>query len=192
MALRNTDTRWGSVAKWLHWSIAFFMIAAMTCSIWAAQLDPEIAEHRRLWPILIMQLHKPLGFTALVLIVVRVVWTLTGRRPRLPNNMSAREVFLSKAAHIALYALMLIVPFSGWFMSQYADSTVNYFGLFEIDNLVAANKERVGQLHPVHVYLGLFTLALVVFHIAAALFHQYVRRDDVLVKMLPESQNRES
>lgn len=185
MALRNTTSQWGSVAKWLHWSIAITMIGAMVCSIWAAQLDPEIASHRTLWQWLIIKLHKPLGFTALVLIVIRVGWTLTGIRPSLPASMSAGEIRLSKIAHGLLYGLMLAVPVTGWFMSQYAGSSINYFGLFEIGNLVNENRERVGQLHPFHVYLGLTTAVLVILHIAAALYHAIVRKDGVLTKMLP-------
>lgn len=189
MTLRNTESNWGSVSKALHWSIALLMIAAMVCSIWADQLDPEFASHRALWQILIMKLHKPLGFAALVLIFVRVAWALSSIRPRLPDSMSAKEVLLSKIAHVALYAMMIVVPVSGWFMSQYADSTIDFFGLFEIQNIVAADKEMVGPLHSLHVYLGLSTLALVVLHVLAAVFHQYVRKDDVLAAMLPRREN---
>ena len=84
-----------------------------------------------------------------------------------------------------LYALMLVVPVSGWFMSQYSDSPINYFGLFEIGNLVEADKEMIAPLHTVHVNLGLLTLALVLLHVAAALFHEFRRRDGVLSAMLP-------
>jgi len=185
MGIRNTERNWGSVAKWLHWSIAVVMIAAIVCSVWADQLNPDIASHRALWQILIMKLHKPIGFTALLLILARCAWAVSGTRPRLPDNMSSREVLLSKSVHFGLYALMLLVPLSGWFMSQYSDSTINYFGLFEVQNIVQPDKARVGQLHPVHVYLGLFTLGAVIVHTLAALFHHYVRKDGVLSGMLP-------
>ena len=184
MALRNTEASWGAVTKWLHWTIAALMIAAMVCSIWADQLDPDIESHRALWQILIMRLHKPLGFTALVLIALRLAWTLSGNRPRLPDSMSANEVRLSRFVHVVLYALMLVVPVTGWFMSQYADSTVN-FGLFEIPNIVEPDKEKIKPLHTVHVNVGLFLLALVLLHVAAAVFHEFWRKDDVLKSMLP-------
>jgi len=185
VALRNTEREWGSLAKWLHWLIAVLMLAAITCGLWADQLDPDAPGDPELWRLLIMGLHKPLGFSALVLIVLRVAWALTNIRPTLPVSMTGKEVWLSKAAHFVLYLLMLVVPVSGWFMSQYADSSIDYFGLFEIGNLVRPAKEKVGSLHFVHVNLGLFTLALVVFHIAAALFHEFVRKDGVLSAMLP-------
>ncbi len=185
VAARNSLTRWGAVSKLLHWAIATLMIAAIAIAVWAGQLDPEVESHRSLWQILIMKLHKPIGFTALVLILIRVAWAVSGSRPRLPDSMSRLEVGLSKLAHVALYLLMLIVPTTGWFMSQYADSPVNYFGLFEIGNVVAADKEMIKPLHTIHVTLGLVTLGLVVFHIAAAFFHEYVRKDGVLAAMLP-------
>ena len=183
--LRNTDLRWGSVAKLLHWTIAVLMIAAMVCAIWADQLDPEIESHRQLWQWLIMRLHKPLGFTALVLIVVRVGWALANTRPALPSAMSRREVIAARLAHLALYALMIVVPLTGWFMSQYAGSAIDYFGLFEIGNVVAEDRDRIGPLHTVHTNLGLLTLFLVVLHVAAAVWHHRVRRDGVLTSMLP-------
>ena len=191
MGLRNTEDAWGSIAKWLHWSIAFCMIAAIICSVWADQLDPDIEFHRTLWQILIMRLHKPLGFTALVLILVRVAWTLTNIRPRLPSSMPRHEVLLSKWVHFVLYALMLVVPITGWFMSQYSGSPIDYFGLFEIGNLVEENRDNIRPLHTVHVNLGLATLAIVVLHIAAAFFHEYVRKDGVLSDMLPRRRRRQ-
>lgn len=186
MALRNTEHQWGSISKWLHWVIAVLMLAAITCAVWADQLDPDVPGDPELWRFLIMKLHKPLGFTAMILIIVRVAWMLTNVRPALPESMTEREVQASRIAHALLYAGMLIVPVTGWFMSQYADSSVDYFGLFEINNIVAADKEKVAALHTVHVTIGLTLLGLVVLHIAAALFHAIVRKDGVLSAMLPE------
>ncbi len=185
MGLRNTERAWGALSKWLHWTIAVLMIAAIVCSVWASQLNPEIAWHRTLWQWLIMKLHKPLGFTAMVLIYIRFVWMLANPRPALPASMSRGEVVASKLVHVSLYGLMLIVPVSGWFMSQYADSSVNFFGLFSIGNIVAPDKDMVGRLHPVHTWLGLVTAGLVLLHIGAALFHEFLRKDGVLSEMLP-------
>lgn len=185
MAARNSASEWGFVSKLLHWTIAVLILTAITLSVWAGQLDPEIASHRGLWQVLIMKLHKPIGFTALLLVIVRIAWAISNRRPRLPASMSRLEVGLSKLAHFALYLLMLVVPVTGWFMSQYADSPINYFGLFEVGNVVAADKDMIKPLHTLHVTLGLTTLGLILFHVAAALFHQYVRKDGVLSAMLP-------
>ena len=192
MALKNSATQWGSLAKWLHWSIAILIIAALVCAIWADQLDPDIESHRPIWLWLILRLHKPIGFTALVLIVIRVAWTLANIRPALPASMTRHEILASKAVHVALYALMLIVPITGWFMSQYADSTINYFGLFEVPNVVDPSRENVGRLHPIHTRLGLVLAALVLLHIAAALYHEFRRKDGVLTAMLPGRKDTQS
>ncbi len=191
MALRNTERSWGSLSKWLHWTIAVLMIAAIVCSVWADQLDPEVDWHRTLWQWLIMKLHKPIGFTAMVLIFVRFVWMLMNPRPALPESMSRSEVIASKLVHVTLYGLMLVVPVTGWFMSQYADSAVDFFGVFSVGNIVAPDKDMVGRLHPFHVWLGLTTAGLVLLHVLAALFHEYVRKDGVLSEMLPGREARE-
>ncbi len=84
-----------------------------------------------------------------------------------------------------LYLLMLAVPLSGWVMSSAGGFPVVYFGVFQLPDLVAKDKELFELMKSVHFGLNKALLALVVLHVAAAIKHHYVDRDDVLARMVP-------
>ena len=89
MALRNTESSWGSLSKWLHWVIAVLILTAITCAIWADQLDPEVPGEPELWAFLIMKMHKPLGLVAGVLIGLAFAAAVQGLMRRfLPDSGS--------------------------------------------------------------------------------------------------------
>lgn len=188
MALNNSETTWGTVSKVLHWAMAIVIIVAIALALYADTLDPDIAADRALWWKLMIETHKPLGFVAMVLIVIRVIWALKNTRPQMPSSMKFWELKTSKVIHITLYGLMIFVPYSGYIMSQYAGgSPIDFFGLFKVPNFIGKDEEAVKIAHWLHVNIGLFLGAIVLFHVFAALFHHFVRKDNVLKAMLPFS-----
>ena len=89
------------------------------------------------------------------------------------------------AAHALLYALMLVIPLSGWIYSSAAGVQVVYLGLVPLPDLVPKDKALANVLKTVHGTLNYALLALVTAHAGAALKHHWVDRDDVLRRMLP-------
>jgi len=73
----------------------------------------------------------------------------------------------------------------GWLMSSARNFPVSWFGLVTLPDFIAPNKEAYELLHEAHELLAqtLFWLALL--HIAAALKHHFIDKDDVLRRMLP-------
>ena len=91
--------------------------------------------------------------------------------------------------HHLLYLLMIAIPLSGWLMSSAKGFQTVYFGVLPLPDLLPKNKELGELLEVVHSSLN-FTLAgLVVAHVAAALKHHLLDRDDVLTRMLPFHSN---
>ena len=91
----------------------------------------------------------------------------------------------ASVSHVLLYLLTLAVPLSGWLFSSASGFKVMYFTKLPLPDLVGKNKALAAQLHLAHEGLNYFMLALVLLHIAAALRHHWVDRDDVLTRMLP-------
>lgn len=85
--------------------------------------------------------------------------------------------------HIALYLLMLLIPIVGWLMSSAKGYTVNYFGLFELPDLVDKDKALGRLLKEMHELMANGLMILVGLHIAAALKHQFIDKDGLLSRM---------
>jgi len=128
--------------------------------------------------------HKWLGMSVLFLLPVRVLLRL-GDRLDHAAGLLAWEVRASTAVHGALYLLMLVAPMLGWLYSSASGFSVVWFGVLHLPDLVGKDKalaHTLKELHEVSVHL---LAALVVLHAAAALYHQHIRHDAVLARMLP-------
>src|SRR3546814_1675114 len=87
-----------------------------------------------------MGVHKALGVTILVLTIVRIVWRLGHKVPPLPDAVPAWQRPLSKIVHFLFYALLILLPLSGWLWMSAADRPIDYFGLFDLPSLVGPDK----------------------------------------------------
>jgi len=189
MSMNGSQTRYGAVAMSLHWLIALFLITNIALGLYFADLprsDPD--------KFLLAQTHISIGLTVLVLSLVRVGWRLVNPVPPLPAGMSPLLGFAARAVQFLLYVLIIAIPLSGWAMvsSSPLGLPTQYFGLFPWPNLPfladlprAAKMHYVHQFHPMHTLLAWTAIVLVPVHVAGALYHHYVRRDDVLTRMMP-------
>jgi cytochrome b561 len=190
LPFRNTKLRYGSVAMSFHWLIAVLVIVNLCLGFYAANmLDDNDLNY---FPII--QLHKSIGLTVLVLSVLRLGWRLINPIPPLPSDFGPTMRLLAHASHFLFYFFIIAVPLLGWMMvSASARGTPTiYFGLYQwphipwLAELPRADKRAFsGLFHESHAILAYSALALAVVHIAAALWHQFIRRDTVLRRMLP-------
>ncbi|MGB8366467.1 MAG: cytochrome b [Rhizomicrobium sp.] len=185
----NTRTQYGAVAIALHWLIALAVIVNIALGLYFSDLprsDPD--------KFMLTQLHKSIGLSVLVLSVVRVLWRLVNPVPPLPPSMSRALRVAARTVQFLLYILIVAIPISGWAMvssSPLGLPTV-YFGWFQWPHLSfladlprAQKMPLVREFATVHVVLAWSAIVLVPVHIAGALYHQLVRRDNVLARMLP-------
>jgi cytochrome b561 len=99
--------------------------------------------------------------------------------------MPAWQRHAAAITHALVYLLMLAVPISGWVMSSAGGFPVVYLGVLQLPDLVTKDKELFELMKTVHFGLNKALLALVVLHVAAALKHHCLDRDDVLARMVP-------
>ena len=89
------------------------------------------------------------------------------------------QALLAKAAHFALYGLMIVLPLSGWLMLSAGGKPIPFFA-WELPPLVAPSKSLARRLQEVHEAIASAGYALIGLHAAAALFHHYLLRDNTL------------
>lgn len=183
MAWRNSEARWGALAQVFHWGMVLLFVAMFVLANIMEDMPkgPDKAA--------IVGLHKSIGITILLLAAARLLWRLGGVVPT-PLSAAAWQQRLAAAVHAGLYALMFALPLSGYVMSMAAGRGVNWFGLLPLPDLVGPNKPLSEAAHEGHEVLATLVLLLVGLHVAAALWHHVVVKDDTLRRMLPLTKPR--
>ena len=191
MGIRNTSLNYGSIARWLHWIIAFLFLMSY-CTVYYRHWFTEEKTPEN-W--LALQLHLSVGITIAVFVVLRIIWRVTSQLPDPePGPQWAHQV--AHIGHYLLYAAMILMPLSG-----YIGTGVNteYFMLFDIAKFESTAffnvlvTERLGMSFgafekPVDYFhkevMGEYVLLFLIFgHIAAALYHHFICKDRTLKKM---------
>lgn len=179
MPARNSALRYGYVAQTLHWVIVGLLIVQVTLGKIADELPLGLEK------LAVLARHKSFGITILGLAVIRLAWRSVNRPPP-PPPMPRWQHMAAKLNHWALYALLFAMPLSGWMMSSASNYPVSWFGLVQLPDLVAPDPSLKERFEEVHEALAKILIALALLHIAAALKHQFLDRDGLLYRMLPE------
>ena len=186
-----------AVAIILHWAIAVSIMTLIIAGWWMSEAihKPET----KALAFKVYQLHKSLGLTVLVLSILRLAWRLANPPPPLPAGMTRFERTAAVLTHAAFYVLMLAIPLAGWAVvsaSPLGLPTI-VFGLFEWPHIpmladLADKKPAEHLFKTAHEVMAYGLAALLVLHVAAALKHHFVNRDEVLAHMLPFVRTRKS
>lgn len=164
-----------TLARSLHWLMAvlittmLFVGVAMVTSV---SLRPALID-----------LHRPLGIAILLLAIVRLLHRLRHRPPPLPADLPRWQALAAHASHIVLYALMLSMPLIGWAMLSAGGYPVTMFAGLQLPAILPHNPVLYAWLRDAHGWLAYLLFATVLMHLAAALFHAWVRRDGVFQAM---------
>jgi len=192
--VRDLPSRYGAVAMTLHWLIAAAIIVNLYLGLTAGDLphgDPSKMQ--------MMWWHKSIGFLVLTLSVLRLVWRLVHPVPPSPKALPPLIRFAGLAAHVALYVLIITVPLAGWLMvsSGSQGHGTSFFGLFDWPAVPVLTSLPRSAAHPwhetfesAHVVLAWAMLILVPLHVLAGLYHHFIRKDNVLLRMLPGTKLR--
>jgi cytochrome b561 len=187
IATVGTARRYTVVAILLHWTSALGVLALIAMGL--AMTHAGLAPMRQFQ---LYQWHKSIGITVLALTTLRIAWRLFYRPPPHPDGMPAHERAAASAAHGLLYLLLVGLPLTGWTvvsLSPFNIPTVLY-GLvpwphLPLAALVPDRAAAESALEWVHAAGAWFLGALLAVHVAAALRHHLLLRDDVLRRMLP-------
>ncbi len=189
MTIPAADPKYDAVARILHWLIALLLLGQLAFGGWFSTLDlytSADADWYRRW----MPLHKSLGLTILLLMLLRLGWRLAHRPPPLPAAISPWHRRLAKASHAGLYTLAIIQPILGLTQSSAYGATTRFWGLFKVPSIVPEQFSRPNTdavrlaAQDLHTAVAIMLVVLITIHATAALWHAMVRRDGVLRRML--------
>jgi cytochrome b561 len=170
--------RYSAPAITLHWLLALMILGSFCVGLYMSDL-PLSPTRLKLY-----NWHKWAGVTILALSAARLLWRLSHRPPAGPP-MPVWQARASQAVHGLLYGLFFAVPLVGWAYSSAAGFPVVLYGLFPLPDFVAPDKALAGLIKPWHAALAWSMAALVAVHLAAALKHQFIDRDQLLARMNP-------
>lgn len=175
----TTPAAWDPVSKFFHWSTAILVVAMFALG-WMAVTYPMSPAKLQLF-----NWHKSLGLLVLAWVLLRLSWRLTHRAPEPPDGSSRTEQQAARVVHGSLYVLMIAMPVSGWVINSAADFPLKWFGLFPVPPVVEPDKGLQDAASAVHFILFWTLLGMILLHAAAALHHHWIRRNNVLRRMLP-------
>ena len=170
-------SRYSRVAIALHWTIALLIIANLAIGLFHESVFKGF-----------IPLHKSIGMLVLLLSAIRLLWRFTHRPPPLPATVKRWERGVAHAVHWSFYALMVLIPLSGWVFTSASPKRhpLSFFGLFPLPPLPMAPNEAVSDMVAErHEQLAWIMITLLALHIGAALKHRLLDRDRTLDRMMP-------
>ncbi len=179
MTFRNTPVRWGAVSQLFHWLIVALIAVQVTLGLIGLELPLGMEK------LAILARHKSIGITILALAAIRLLWRWMNPTPALPGNLMPMERFLARFTHAGLYVLLFALPLTGWIMSSARGFPVSWFNLAQLPNLVSKSGTLYHVMIEVHATLAIALGLILALHIAGALKHHFVLKDDTLRRMLP-------
>jgi cytochrome b561 len=167
-----------AIARVLHWIMAVLVLGMIVVGIIIAN------EWGGAWQERLYNLHKSTGAVLLPLALGRLIYRWAVPPPPLPADISAIQQMAAHATHYALYALLIAQPLIGWIATSAYPAPVPIYGLFNLPLIWSENRALSEQLFSIHKVLGIAIAVVAAMHIGAALFHHFVRRDRVLMRMV--------
>lgn len=178
MRIKNTPSHYGFISISLHWLVAVLTLGLFTLGLWMTDLDYYDDWYQRApW------LHKGIGVSVFILLVVRLVWKRISPRPVALSEHRPWEIRLAGGTHVMLNLLIVLISISGYFIVTAKGDALSVFGLIQIPAVISgiANLEdRAGELHEI---LAFGLIGLVVLHALAAFKHHLFDKDRTLLRM---------
>jgi cytochrome b561 len=198
-------TRYSGVAMTFHWVIAVLLIGNILLGYWFGWLedtqhDPSALNPQGIEALMrhwsrpeLVDVHKTIGISILLLSLLRLAWRLFKPRPPMGAHLAPWERMLASAVHWAFYGLMIGMPLVGWAMisasARYKFAPIHFFGLTlpQIPGLPTARHNATHELlTTIHTdWLPWLFWALLALHVLGALKHQFLDKDGELGRMIP-------
>ena len=173
------------VAKTLHWLMALAILFLIGFGLYMTTQPASLRTFR------LFDFHKAVGISLMVLAVLRLAWRFYRPPPPvLTEGAKPGELWLAHAVHVALYALMIVIPIVGWIGASASGLPMTYFGLGPIPALIESSEQIREIALSLHGWLNRLFMAVIALHVAGALKRHFVLRDATLRRMLPFGSTR--
>ena len=176
--LRNTEISYGLISRIFHWLIGILIITMLIVGFIMIGMEPT--EER--WEI--YDFHKATGLFVLFLVFLRLLWMISNIKVLLPTGILPEWQKRAAALnHKFLYFLMFIMLISGVLMFIVGGHDVSFFGVFAI-KAFAHNKAMAKIFWNIHYYTSFILIATIALHPLVALYHHFIRKDKILLRMI--------
>jgi cytochrome b561 len=165
----------GAIA--FHWTVAALIVFLGALGLLFDEIPRASAPF---W----ISVHADVGLIYFALVIARLVWRASHRPPDLPTDIGEFSRRASITVHHLLYALMALIPIFGFVAYVWHGRAFDY-GLFQVNFGVASNRNIFHAGEKVHQWLAYALFGVAALHVAGALWHHYVRRDRVILRILP-------
>ena len=174
--MKRVSQRFSRPARWLHGAMAALILAMLFIGVGMV----ASVSGRHSW---LLAVHKPLGMVLLLLAIVRIGVRWRHPPPALPQDLPPFQRWAAHASHGLLYGLMLLLPLIGWAMLSAGGYPVMLTASLRLPAVIPAGATAFAWLRHLHAVLAFLLFVTILVHIAAALYHGWIRRDEVLASM---------
>lgn len=171
------------VAILLHWIVAGLFVYLFFVALTMTSMDSSDEK----W--LMYDEHKQFGILVGIVIMFRLIWKFTSVAPSYPEGHAKWQERLAASTHLFLYLVMIMFPVSGYMMSMAGGHGIEFFG-FQIIDVMGESELLSDIAHDIHWWLEKVTYVLVGAHIAAALYHHFIIKNNVLKGMITSDRIR--
>lgn len=186
IAAGDDRVRYDGLEMSLHWATAVLVVTNyLLAQIWDFLQRGTPLRHG------MQSLHVSLGLVLTVVLIARIAWRI-GPGRRVPPATTGLVELASQVVHYALYALLIAVVGLGFAFRWAQGEPLSFFGLFSIPSPYAFAKGQAHTIGEIHNWVATIIIIIAGLHAAAALFHHFVLRDDVLWRMLPGLKARQA
>ena len=176
--MKQPAQHFSALQRLMHWSMAVLIVAMLFVGVGMVSTVSSLHDS-------LLALHRPLGIALFVLVVLRLAVRLKRGAPPQPADLPMWQRLPAHASHLVLYALMIAMPLIGWAMLSAADYPVALWPSLWLPKILPQSASLHTALWNAHFYLAFLFFALILMHVAAALFHALIRRDGVFDAMGP-------
>jgi cytochrome b561 len=175
---------YGGGARAFHWLTVALLLVIIPLGLVMGSLPRGVVQN------VFFITHESLGLTVLALTLARFAWRLGHSPPPPSADLSQIERAASGGVHLLLYAVLIVMPVTGYLFVTLSDIDLSYFGVVRVPALFEPDKPTGKLFGSIHITLQWAIYALAATHIGAALHHYFFRRNDVLARMLPSLHGR--
>jgi len=180
----QTLDRYAYPHRLLHWSVAGVVLLSLASGLTIGFLgfDGAVDLLGQTLTNVLYGSHKTLGVLILLLMILRVITRLAFAVPNHVPPLNTFERVVSKSVHHLLYLALIAMPLLGWAATASGGFPVEFF-LWHLPGFIGKNEPLSDLLFMLHEWLGWIILALVTLHVAGAIFHWKIKRDNVMKRM---------
>jgi cytochrome b561 len=175
--MTGNQARYGGVAIFFHWLMVLLVVFVGTLGL---SIDSLPRGTHAKW----INIHAVTGLAIWGLLMLRFGWRLSHRPPDLPPDVGEFSRRTSYPVHLVMYLLLFVIPIFGIITFLWQGRVFNFW-LFHVNPHVHRHRAMAHTTEEIHGYLAYALFGLIGLHTLAALWHHFVRRDRVLLRILP-------